>query len=232
MGQLIDALVAAVGQNLQLDAPVRSVRREGAELVVERVDGKRDRATAVVLAIPARAAAGLLAGDTAPEIDGLNSAPLLSNVSVNLTYRREDVARYPAGSGVIFPQALAREGLRALSMVDQKFPGRAPHGTALVRVFFRPQRDALTSWSDDRFTETAARAIAQVLAPRAEPERAWVSRWADALPVFTPEYRAQAARADVAWQARGVHAAGSAFHGAGIDAAVASAERVAARLTT
>jgi oxygen-dependent protoporphyrinogen oxidase len=231
MGELIEALVAAVGENLLLEAPVRSVRRDGAELVVERADGKHERATVVVLATPARAAAALLAGGASPESQALSKAPLLSNVSVNLRYRREDLARYPAGSGVIFPEALASEGLRALSMVDQKFPGRAPRGTALVRVFFRPQGDALTSWSDERFATTAASAVARVLAPRAEPERAWVSRWADALPVFTPEYRAQAARADAAWQTLGVHVTGSAFHGAGIDAAVASAERVAARLT-
>lgn len=231
MGELIEALVAAVGQNLQLDAPVHSVRRDGAELVVERVGGKHERARAVVLATPARAAAALLTDGVSSEGRALSSAPLLSNVSVNLKYRREDLGRYPAGSGVIFPEALASEGLRALSMVDQKFPGRAPRGTALVRVFFRPQGDALTSWSDERFATTAASAVARVLAPRAEPERAWVSRWADALPVFTPEYRAQAAQADAEWQALGVHVTGSAFHGAGIDAAVASAERVAARLT-
>jgi len=231
MGQLIEALLAAVDRNLLLDKPVHSIHRNGAELVVERADGKRERATAIVLATPARVAASLLDTSSSAELGGLKAAPLLSNVSVNLRYRREDIERYPAGSGVIFPEALASQGLRALSMVDHKFPGRAPDGTALVRVFFRPRGDALSSWSDERFAATAAGAIQRVLAPRAEPERSWVSRWADALPVFTPEYRALAAAADAAWQKLGVHVTGSAFHGAGIDAAVASAERVAARLT-
>jgi oxygen-dependent protoporphyrinogen oxidase len=48
--------------------------------------------------------------------------------------------------------------------------------------------------------------------------------------VFSAEYRARVAVADAALSALGVHLAGSAFHGAGIDAAVASAETVATRL--
>jgi oxygen-dependent protoporphyrinogen oxidase len=117
-----------------------------------------------------------------------------------------------------------------LSFVDHKFAGRAPSEQALLRVFFRPVEDALTAWSDARFENEAAQAIAQVLAVSGAPTRSWVSRWADALPVFLPDYRAQAGALDQALQALDIHVTGSAFHGAGIDAATASAEIVAARL--
>jgi len=105
-----------------------------------------------------------------------------------------------------------------------------PAEQALLRVFFRPVGDALTTWSDARFASEAAQAIARVLPVQGEPTRSWVSRWADALPVFSPSHKAQAASLDQALQALGIHVSGSAFHGAGIDAAVASAEIVAARL--
>jgi oxygen-dependent protoporphyrinogen oxidase len=103
-----------------------------------------------------------------------------------------------------------------------------PAGQALLRVFFRPT--GAQGFSDEQFVEQAARAIAGVLSVSGEPAEAWVSRWDDALPLYTPEFRESVASVDGALQAQGIHLAGSAFHGAGIDAAVASAERVAARL--
>jgi oxygen-dependent protoporphyrinogen oxidase len=231
MGQLIDALVAKLGtQRIELGVSVTALRRGVKALVVERSDGKLEAATAVVVATPARLAAPLVAALGLPETAALATAPLMSNVSVNLLYRRAQFSSYPAGSGLIFPEVFAGLGLRALSLVEQKFAGRVPAGAALLRVFFRPQAEALTAWPDERYVAEAAAAIAQVLPVSGAPERSWVSRWADALPVFTPAHKAQVAAADAALQAHGVHVTGSAFHGAGIDAAAASAEIVAARL--
>jgi protoporphyrinogen/coproporphyrinogen III oxidase len=233
MGELTDALLARVGQGrVRLGAAVAALARRGQELVVEMADGSSEVAGVVVLAAPARPAARLLQPLGVVQSAPLLAAPLLSNVSVNLLYGRAQFERYPAGSGLIFPDAFADVGLRALSLVDHKFAGRVPAEQALLRVFFRPVGDALRSWSDARFASEAAQAIGRVLPVRGEPRRSWVSRWADALPVFSPAHKAQAAAADQALQALGVHVTGSAFHGAGIDAAVTSAEIVAARLSS
>jgi oxygen-dependent protoporphyrinogen oxidase len=188
-----------------------------------------ERADAVVLAVPARAAAALLRSCCPEASAELERAKLLSNVSVNLRYDAGQFRDYPAGSGLIFPESFAAVGLRAVSLVDHKFDGRAPAGQALLRVFFRPI-GAAQGFRDPQFIEEAARAISGVLSVRGEPAEAWVSRWDDALPVYTPEFRESVAGVDAALQTLRIHLAGSAFHGAGIDAAVASAERVAARL--
>ncbi len=231
MGQLIEALLGAVGaQHIRLACGVRQISRDKQGLLVELGDGQRERAADVVLATPARTASLLTAPLGVPEVAPLASAPLLSNVSVNLQYRRDQIASYPPGSGVIFPDSFASVGLRALSIVEHKFAGRAPAGCSLLRVFFRPHDDALRTWTDERFAAEAAAAIARVLGVQGVPAQTWVSRWADALPVFSAEHRAQVAAADRALQELHVHVSGSAFHGAGIDAAVASAEIVAARL--
>ena len=231
MGQLVDALLARVGtQRLRLNAEVSALRRAPDGISVELASGQRELARAGVLAAPARIAAGLLQPLGVAESAPLAMAPLMSNVSVNLLYASAQFQHYPAGSGLIFPQSFADVGLRALSLVDHKFAGRAPAGQALLRVFFRPVGDALTAWSDERFATEAARAIGRVLPVQGAPSRTWVSRWADALPLFSPEHRARAGALDAALQPLGIHCAGSAFHGAGIDAAVGSAEIVAARL--
>jgi protoporphyrinogen/coproporphyrinogen III oxidase len=231
MGQLTDALLARVGaERVQLGCAVQGLSRDAQSLVVQLAGGAQQRAAAVVLAIPTRVAAHLLAPLGLRESAPLAEAPLMSNVSVNLLYQRAQFRDYPAGSGLIFPASFGQVGLRALSLVDHKFAGRVPSDQALLRVFFRPVADALTAWSDARFASEAVQAIAQVLTVSGAPARSWVSRWADALPVFSPAHKAQAAAADQALQALGIHVAGSAFHGAGIDSAALSAEIVAARL--
>jgi protoporphyrinogen/coproporphyrinogen III oxidase len=231
MGQLIDALSARIGTSrVRLAMPVSALRREAGGWVVELADGSSEVAGSVVLAVPARHAAALLRALRLAPSAPLATAPLLSNASVNLLYQRAQFRSYPAGSGLIFPDTFADVGLRALSLVDHKFAGRAPPEKALLRVFFRPVADSLTAWTDARFATEAASAIARVLPVAGEPERTWVSRWADALPIFSSDYRIQAAALDQALQALDIHVTGSAFHGAGIDAAVASAEMVAARL--
>jgi protoporphyrinogen/coproporphyrinogen III oxidase len=231
MGQLVEALLARLGsERVQLGTAVSGLTGGPGALTVTTADGAQLSAQAVVLAVPARPAAHLVAAWDLADVAPLRDAPLLSNVSVNLLFERAQFRDYPAGSGVIFPDSYGEVGLRALSLVDHKFAGRVPPGQSLLRVFFRPVGDALATWTDQRFAAEAARAVATVLGAQGEPRQAWVSRWADALPVFSPAYKAQAAAADQALQSLGVHVTGSAFHGAGIDAALASAEIVAARL--
>ncbi len=230
MGQIIEVLCQRLVGALTLQTEVEAIEREQSGALVARMaSGERHQASAVVVAAPARVAARLLA-PLLPQASSLASARLLSNVSVNLLFQREQLKLYPPGSGLLFPDAFAGVGLRALSLVEHKFAGRAPPGRSLVRVFFRPVGDALSDWSDDKFAATAVEAVAQALGVTGQPEQSWVSRWADALPVFDASHRASVAAVDAAAQELGVHLAGSAFHGAGIDAAVASAELVAARL--
>jgi oxygen-dependent protoporphyrinogen oxidase len=231
MGQLTGALVARLGdERLRLATPVTALRRGSTGLELELGTGERLAVSELVLAAPARQASALLEPLQVPGSAALASAVTTSNVSVNLLYGRDQLANCPPGSGLLFPQSFASSGLRALSVVHHKFAGRAPVDRALLRVFFRPSVSMLETWSDERFASEAAQAVAQVLTVSGEPRQSWVSRWVDALPVFNPHYREQVAGLDRALQAFGVHLAGSSFHGAGIDAAVASAEQVAARI--
>jgi oxygen-dependent protoporphyrinogen oxidase len=233
MGELIDALVARVGAaRVQLETRVVAIFQSSGELRVELGDGRSVRAPAVVLAVPARAAAALLRQQLPAPSAELQTAVLLSNVSVNLLYLAEQFRDYPPGSGLIFPESFASVGLRAVSFVDHKFAGRVAAGRRLLRVFFRPTAEMAKTFDDQRFVVEAARAIESVLTLSGKPVQSWVSRWDDALPVFSPEFQAKVAAADAALQAQGIHLAGSAFHGAGIDSAVASAERIAERLSS
>jgi oxygen-dependent protoporphyrinogen oxidase len=230
MQQLIDALLERLGARVRLGVEVAAVQPDESGCSLQLASGSFEHASAVVLATPSARAARLLASLGLAETAVLAAAPVMSNVSVNLLYGRSSLGRCPAGSGVLFSERFASQGLRALSIVNHKFAGRAADDRALLRLFFRPRADEPESSDDRHFTGVASAAIAEVLATSSEPERSWVSRWPGALPVFTPAHRATVAALDAALQARGIHVCGSAFHGAGIDGAVKSAEIVAARL--
>ncbi|HEY6079500.1 MAG TPA: FAD-dependent oxidoreductase [Polyangiaceae bacterium] len=233
MGELIDALLARVGnQRVRLATPVTAIRGSVGALELELGPTQRETGGVVVLATPARKAAELLTPLALPSAAAMSTAPVMSNVSVNLLYRRAALALVPPGSGLLFPERFAGVGLRALSLSSHKFAGRAPADSVLLRVFFRPSATVLApgGWDDARFASEARRAVAEVLGASAEPERSWVSRWVELLPVLSAAHREQVGELDAALQARGIHLAGSAFHGAGIDAAVVSAEAIAARL--
>jgi len=124
VGRLVDAVAAATDAQIRLGAPVRSLERVGGAGRVGgawRVDGLD--ADAVVLAIPARPAARLLAGispDAAAEVGVLDYA------SVALVTFAVRGARLPDLSGFLVP---ASEGY-AVKAFTSAPSGRTRHGRA------------------------------------------------------------------------------------------------------
>lgn len=224
MQSLTDALAASLGErvDVRLGREVRALERDGARV---RLDG--EAFDAVVLATPSAVAARMLA----PLVDAralrdLAQAETLSSVTVSLGYEAAQIAHPLDGTGFVVSAPL--EGLRACTFTSSKFDHRAPDGCTSLRAFFRPTAEELAA--DTPWAARAARVLAQALPIEGAPRRTWVSRWPNALPVFAPEHRSAVARLEEALAPRAIHLAGSAFHGSGIDAAVRSAEAIAARL--
>jgi len=232
MQSIADALGEALQTQLRESVALRTghhvhaLERDGAGV---RVDG--EPFDAVVIATSSAAAARLVeplvVGDAGADgVPELARAETLSSVTVSLGYDARQIEHPLDGTGFVVAEPF--EGFRACTFTSSKFAHRAPDGSVSLRAFFRPTADELAT--DTPWAERAARVLAQVLPIEGEPRLAWVSTWPNALPVFTPEHRDTVARIEAALARRSVHLAGSAFHGSGIDAAVRSAEMVAARL--
>jgi oxygen-dependent protoporphyrinogen oxidase len=233
MSQLTDALFGAVKERIE-------VRRSWAVSSVElHRDGVRilhgsQSALDVdfaVIASPARAAASLLAStlDTAGNsAQVLATAPVASILTVSLSYPRESVDHALDGTGFVVADPTKLGGLRACTFTNAKFEARAPDGHASMRLFFRPGADDLEHLSDAAWAERGHDALNRVIPLRAAPERIWVSRWPNALPVFNDEHRSRVTAVEAALTGRRLWLTGSAFHGSGIDRAVRSAEACAA----
>ena len=64
----------------------------------------------------------------------LRAIPYASSVIVNVAYRRDQIQHPLDGFGVVVP-AIEGRSILAVSFLSVKFPGRAPAGTVLLRVF-------------------------------------------------------------------------------------------------
>ena len=184
LAEIVDTLVARLpGECLRTRARVGSIRREGGAFVLG-VEGQDDvRARAVVIALPAPRVAPLVASLDAEAGAMLAGIPFASTAVVCLGYRRADVRHALDGYGLIVPVA---EGLRATAcgFFSTKFPGRAPEGHVLLRVFLGGDLDpGVLDHSDTDLMETAHREMAPILGLSAPRVLGRVYRW----PAGTPQ---------------------------------------------
>jgi oxygen-dependent protoporphyrinogen oxidase len=235
LGELVDALVARLrgpgGAEILTGRPAAEVRAAGGAAecppwTVRLAGGEQLAADAVVLALPAFAAAELVAGSRPELAAGLAALPYASAATVALGYRPGG-ARLPEGFGFFVPAAEGR-ALVAATFASTKFEGRAPAGGALVRAFVGGARGERWAELPEAELVAAVRADLQaLLGLAAEPALVRVHRWPRGYPQYEVGHRRRVAALE-ALCGPGLYLAGSAFHGAGLPDTVASAERAAA----
>ncbi|MBI4888216.1 MAG: protoporphyrinogen oxidase [Acidobacteria bacterium] len=184
VGELVEALAAALEPGSAVcSARVTGLRRGGAAYAVESDAGRFD-ARAVMLAIPAYAAARLLRSlDTALAAlcDGI---PYASTATVAFGYRRDQIGHPMRGSGFVVPR-LEDSPLLAATWVSSKWPGRAPEGCALLRAFLGGGRDPRgLDRTDDDLTASARESLEEVLDITGPPLVTRLFRW----PLQSPQY--------------------------------------------
>jgi oxygen-dependent protoporphyrinogen oxidase len=186
---------------------------------------------ALVLATSAADAARLLTPLFPTEAHGLPQASRLSSVTVSLAFHREQVEHPLDGTGFVVAVEQQQQGFRACTFTSSKLPDRAPDGSALLRLFFRPEAEELERLADAQWVERAIQQLARAIPIRGVAEHSWVSRWNAALPVFDTAHRERVETLEAALAGQSLWLAGAAFHGPGIDAAVRSAEHAARSLS-
>lgn len=235
MGELAHrvANLATGAVTVSLSARIAGVARDGSGAhVLTLSNGSAATFDAIVVATGGREGADLLEPLAGEPARALRTSPTLSSVTVSLAYDRDAVEHPLDATGFVVAEGHQHHGFRACTFVNSKFADRAPAGQALLRAFFRPAESDLAVLDDAAWTLRAHTAVSNVLDIAREPHRAWVSRWDRALPVFTDGHRGCVAALERALAGTHVHLCGSAFHGAGIDAAVRSAEACARALDT
>ncbi|MEM0963235.1 MAG: protoporphyrinogen oxidase, partial [Bacteroidota bacterium] len=215
MDVLTDALADALrhaGVVVETETPVDSLDATASGYRVLLADGTVREAEAVLVALPAPAAARVLASLDPPLAAPLADIPMGSATSAVIGIRSEGV-RVPDASGWLVPK---REGgpVQAVTTLSKKHPGTAPEGFDLFRVFLRSAFAA--SASDRQVVSAAIDHLRQRVGLVAEPVWTAVQRWTRAQPRYTLGHPDRLAALDAALERHpGLALAGASLRGVG-----------------
>jgi oxygen-dependent protoporphyrinogen oxidase len=154
-----------------------------------------------------------------------------SSATVTLAWRRSDVPHPLDAYGFVVP-TIERRPTLASTWMTSKWPGRAPDGIALLRVFLGGAGRADPTGEDDASLALTARAeLGDLIGVRVEPLLVRVDRFVRAMPQYEVGHLARVASLDARAAALPAFAlAGTAYHGVGIPDAVKSGEAAAERI--
>jgi oxygen-dependent protoporphyrinogen oxidase len=228
--ELVDALVAALRPDaLQLSTRASDVRRAG-EFAIETSAGTV-HARAVILAVPAYVAAGLL-GSVDTTLAGLcDTIPYASTATIAFGYRRDQIAHPLTGSGFVVPRT-EQSPLLASTWVSSKWPGRAPEGHVLLRAFLGGGRDPhRLDRSDAELIEAARDALGDILQISGEPVfEPRLYRWTRQSPQFEVGHLERVAAIEERLASvPGLFVTGSGFRAIGIPDCIQDGRDAAAR---
>lgn len=241
MQELVDAaaralrateVLAGAAAGPVVDIAGRARHRDATSRYRLRVSGRDVGADAVVVAVPARAAATLLR-QLAPRAAALLEAVRYrSSFTVSAGYHALDVPHALDGYGYLVPGAGAGE-VSACTWTSSKIPSRAPAGHVLLRGYVHGA-PGLSTYDARRLVLDEFRRVLGVTTP---PLFTHEADWRDALPVAHADAAAAgAAVRSVLASHPGIAIAGGAVDGVGIPDSIrsgqAAAERIWQQLTT
>ncbi len=236
LSTLVDAAVAASGATIRTQAAVRELASTGAgwQLTVGPTrDPEHVEVDAVVLAVPARPAARLLAGIAPEAAVGIGGLDYASVALITLALPEPPL---PELSGFLVP---GTEGLliKASTFFTTKWGHlRRPDGLALVRASVgRYGEESQLQRPDEDLAAVVHRELSAVLdVPLPAPVAGHVQRWGGALPQYTPGHLDRVAAARVVLRAAHptLTVAGAGYDGVGIPVCVRSGETAAEEIIT
>jgi oxygen-dependent protoporphyrinogen oxidase len=191
-------------------------------------------ARAVILAVPAYAAASLLAGIDTDAAALCRRVPYVSTATVALAWPRTAIAHPLSGTGFVVARRHSDVRITACTWVTSKWDDRAPSETGLLRTFIGGAHDPdVVSLTDEALVAIVRADLGRVLGIAAAPILARVHRWPNAGAQHTVGHllRVDDIERRLAGHG-GLFVAGSGFRAVGIPDCVADGRNVAAQAAT
>ena len=238
----LDRLVTRLAERLQAQGvevrttcPVEELRRgeaarDGGPAWFLRTPGGHLTADAVVLAVPAPAAAGLLrplAPAASATLSGIEHA---SVALVLLAYPAVAMGRPLDGSGFLVPRVDGRL-MTACSWYTSKWPARARGGEVVLRASVGRWGEDALGLTDGELVRRVCEELADAMGVTGPPSAARVVRWKDAFPQYTVGHldRVERVEAEVS-RLPGLALAGAALRGIGVPACIDQGRQAAKRV--
>ncbi|MEU9331707.1 protoporphyrinogen oxidase [Streptomyces sp. NPDC048290] len=220
----VAASVRARGGEIVTGTAVTGLRREPDGWRVVAGD-RAPRADAVVVALPAPAAAGLLRAEAPAAAADLTAVAYASMALITLAYRRADV-RLPEGSGFLVPPVDGHT-IKASTFASQKWGWIAAEDpdTVVLRASVGRYGEAeILARPDADLVAVARHDLRAATGLTADPVDTAVTRWQDGLPQYPVGHHARVARIREGIAALpGLAVCGAVYDGVGVPACVASA---------
>lgn len=219
MGALTEALDRRLGAAIRAGVAVTRVERVPGGYRLTLSDGRAEEFTGIVLALPAHAAAPLLAGLGVQAGVALERIAYHASLTVSLAYPRHRVRTPLGGTGFLVQPGGVATGLSACTFASSKFAGRAPEGHVLLRAFLVP--------GDGDAVRRAHCSLAPILGITGEPLWGRVFPWPRGLPQYPAGHAALVAAVRERLEREPLAIAGAGYDGPGVPDCVASGRRAA-----
>ncbi len=230
MRQLIERLVERLsGQDLRCETPIQSINRKGDLWMVDTATQSLEF-DAVIMALPAPHAAKTL--EAFPVLaENLQAIPYAGCSVAILAVDEKQIRRPVAGFGFVVPEIENRKIL-AGSFSSTKFPGRAPEGKVVIRVFVGGAcHPELADLPDDEMRRVVLQELNELIGLEGEPEKFLVTRWMGKMPQYHLGHLDRVATLErECGSLPGLELAGNAYRGVGVPQCIQSGEQAAARV--
>jgi len=216
---------------IKLNARVKKLESANEHATIWRVtfdNTETIEADAVCVAVPSFTAAALLT-DLAPEVSRhLREIKFASTATINMAYRRDEVAHKLDGFGFVVPR-IENRSLIACSFSSVKFVGRAPDSHVLFRAFvggaLQPE---MLDLDDTEMVSRVEQDLTELLGISGKPLFSEVARWQNSMPQYALGHLARVEQIEnELTRFPGLTLAGNSYRGAGIPDCISSGERAA-----
>jgi oxygen-dependent protoporphyrinogen oxidase len=237
MSSLVKALAARLPTRaVQLQSPVMEIEPlddVGWRLAIGGDEPRQLDVDAVIVAMPAHRAAKVLHRVAEPLSQRLKTISYATCAVVSLGYRREQIAHPLNASGFVVPLAEQRLIL-SCSFASQKYAGRAPEDSVLLRVFIGGAcQSHLLQLPRSQLMDLAEHEVRDLLQIRGDPVLRHIVLQQRAMPQYHVGHADIVAAVDRDLSPFPTLAlAGNALRGVGIPACIASGEAAAQRVLT
>ncbi|MFI0510102.1 protoporphyrinogen oxidase [Streptomyces sp. WSLK1-5] len=217
--------VRAQGGEIVTGAPVSELRREASGGWRVVAGDRVLHADAVIVAVPAPAAARLLRTEAPEAATELDTVEYASMALITLAYRRSDTA-LPEGSGFLVPPVDGRT-IKASTFASQKWGWIAeenPDVVVLRTSVGRHGETEILERDDADLVDVSRHDLRAATGLDAAPLETRVTRWTDGLPQYPVGHHARVARVrEHVAKLPGLAVCGAQYDGVGIPACIASA---------
>ncbi|MFH9980594.1 protoporphyrinogen oxidase [Streptomyces sp. NPDC017179] len=217
--------VRARGGEILTGTPVTELRRQDRTSWQVTAGDRVLHADAVIVAVPAPVAAGLLRAESPEAAAELRAVEYASMALITLAYRRADAA-LPEGSGFLVPPVDGRT-IKASTFASRKWGWIAeedPDVIVLRTSVGRYGETEILQRDDAGLVDVSRHDLREATGLDAAPLETRVTRWTDGLPQYPVGHHARVARIrEHVGKLPGLAVCGAVYDGVGIPACVASA---------